>query len=154
MRGQICSKMGGKAKPPQSTGGRWRSRGRVAEVCSKVGGKAKVPYVQACIEQETFLDDFLDYFLDPSQDKRELVAVTLCSIWNNRNSCIYRFSCSTPDKTIKAIKNYLAEYREAKERDADTVQELGQQFSSVESARVPPPEGTTKINMDAAIPNQ
>ncbi|GLT82968.1 hypothetical protein SLE2022_012860 [Rubroshorea leprosula] len=106
------------------------------------------------IQKSTFLDDFLDFFLSLSSDDRELVAVTLWSIWNNRNHCIYKHSCYPPTRSIRAIRCYIAEYRAATIQVKDNLQEILPQPVLAEDVWTPPPSGVIKINVDASIPPQ
>ncbi|GLU21725.1 hypothetical protein SLE2022_378470 [Rubroshorea leprosula] len=110
--------------------------------------------VSHSIQQSTFLDGFLDFFLALSSDDRELVAVTLWSIWNNRNHCIYKHSCYSPARSIRAIKCYIAEYRAATTQVDDNLQEILPQPGPTEDVWTPPPSGVFKINVDASIPPQ
>ncbi|GLT27062.1 hypothetical protein SLA2020_020900 [Shorea laevis] len=52
------------------------------------------------IQHNSFLDDFLEFFLVISAANHEIVAVTLWDIWNNRNKCIYNHTCLSPDRSI------------------------------------------------------
>lgn len=63
------------------------------------------------IQNNSFIDDFLDFFLALSLENRELVVVTIWAIWNNKNNCIYNLSCFSPDRSIRTIRHYMQEYR-------------------------------------------
>ncbi|GLT27463.1 hypothetical protein SLA2020_024590 [Shorea laevis] len=106
------------------------------------------------IQPNSFLDDFLDFFLAVSATNREIVAVTLWYIWNNRNKCIFNHTCLSPERGIRNIRNYLDEFKAATSVDDEQMLEAKTNPVVAETAWTRPPDGVVKINVDASIPHQ
>ncbi|GLT48804.1 hypothetical protein SLA2020_224030 [Shorea laevis] len=101
------------------------------------------------IKADSYLDDFLNSFLALNSKERERVAVTLWSIWNNRNSCLFQHRCSQPRFTVTWISKYIKEYT-----TATAVDDQIKLPNAIASSDVwqPPGGDIVKINTDAAVP--
>ena len=82
-----------------------------------------------------------------SQEEYTVLVVTLWAIWRARRKAIYEDVFQSPQATNQFIKAYL--------RDLQVIQEPGpvrrQQTAARPTRWLPPMDGCTKINVDAAV---
>ncbi|GLT29623.1 hypothetical protein SLA2020_044770 [Shorea laevis] len=101
------------------------------------------------IRNDTYLEDFLKTFLLLNREQQERVAVTLWSIWNNRNKCLFQSKCSKLASTVTRISTYLREYTVTTEMD-NQIRPIEQ--GALAGIWQPPQGDIIKLNTDAAIP--